>query len=201
MTDAMAGEFEFSLESLWVCFSQNMTIYLWSFFESHLYPFPTNSLNDAYHLMSTLLCLAGLTSWLRRSFMQLLPWFAASFLGLLLIAPTYGTRYLWPLYLLFSCGLASGTNKFLERTTLRYSRARAPRYTLLPFTLLAVRPYLSEASRQRTQGLMEHPDVAPLLERLGEISAETPLRATFIKPRVLTWETGIPCHGYVCGIS
>lgn len=171
--------------------------YRYGVFEALLYPFPSDALNDVYHLAALPLVVLGLASWLRRSASTFAAWFSLATVGVTLAFPLFTTRYLLPLYPLIVLGLLRGI-ELVSRLVLRTRTGLRPAVAAgCVAALVALAGLRLHAVQPRTAGLEELTPVRDLFAVLKAEHEKRPaLRAVFFNPRVLTWETGVPAMGF-----
>jgi hypothetical protein len=162
-----------------------------------LYPFPWNPANDAHHLISVAVTLAGLAMWFRRSWRGLTMWFALAYGAIALVFPLHTTRYMLPLLPLFLVGFLRGVETIVQ-LVLRGSRGRrAAAVTVVAVALLVAGGIRSRVAEPSIGDLTEHASVQRLFAALRhECGTGVRPRIVFFNPRVLTWRTGIPAMGF-----
>jgi hypothetical protein len=173
----------------------NVIGYRFVLFESHLYPFGSDRLDDLFHVFSAAVMAVGLAVWLRQAFTRFLVAFAVVYTVTLISVPVAAPRYFWPLAPLLIFGLLNGV-----RLLARVARpSLAPRTTAvvalaagLGIGALAV---VTGASEPRPVSMVRIPAVQALFTHLARTSTAGQPRVVFIKPRALAWETGIPAMG------
>jgi hypothetical protein len=175
-------------------------VYPFATLDLFLYPLPWNRANDVYHVGICALAAVGLVVWLRAAATSLLAMFALCYVGMLLVLPMQDTRYLMPLAPLAIYLAALGTAIVMRWTAARVHRdlsVSVTRRAALAVTVaIAAASLGQELTRPAPTALMDAPGVRPLFDRLRAARDTTPVRALFMNPRVLTWETGIPAMGF-----
>ena len=175
-------------------------IYPFAILDLFLYPLPWNRANDVYHLGVCALAAVGLVAWVRSAATSLLALFALCYVGMLLVLPMQDTRYLMPLAPLAIYLAALGLAVIVRWVAARMHRDLTPlvarRAALAVIVAIAVAALGQELVRPAPPALMDAPGVRPLFARLSATRDTMPVRALFMNPRVLTWETGIPAMGF-----
>jgi hypothetical protein len=167
-------------------------------FDLFLYPFPWNRTNDVYHLGTAAFAAVGAIGWLRHGWSRLLAIFASCYVGMLAVLPMQDGRYLMPLAPLAVFFAARGISTVVEWSAARVRpgvRSQAQRIsfaTLLAITVIAL---ATQFQRPKPVVLLDADGVRSLFARLTEANRASPARVSFVNPRVLTWETGIPAMG------
>jgi hypothetical protein len=177
---------------------EHLEFYRLTVFYSHLYPLPSDVANRVFHAISVVLMLIGLVAWTRRAWHSMLFLFAISYCVLLLIIPAHQHRYLWPLFPLLVFGLLEGV-----RTVVEWSRNRsgstkgieAARVALIAAALVACGQALRLPGTGDHREGAEPASVRRVYAKLREMKQNESLRVTFVKPRSLAWETGVPAMG------
>lgn len=168
--------------------------------ELFLYPFPWNHVNDAYHVVVSGLAVVGFVVWIRAAVTRLLVLFALCYVGMLLVLPVQDGRYLMPLaplaIYLAALGLATAVRWVSARARHGLSLPTAERAALAVVVTVIALSLAQELTRPTPTVLMDAPGVRPLFARLRAARDTAPVRAVFMNPRVLTWETGVPAMGF-----
>jgi hypothetical protein len=160
---------------------------------SHLYPFPWDRANDAFHALTVALMIVGLTAWVAKNHRNFAFLFALSYGLMLVIMPIQQPRYLWPLYPVFVFGMLNGARIFVAFLTKRPQLAASG---TLAFAIALVPPAgWNVVNDPRPVDLADLPDVSELIHYLEQRPDADHLRVTFFKPRTLGWTTGIPTMG------
>ena len=175
----------------------NLRSYRWAVVESHLYPFPWAAANDVFHVVTGILMLIGLASWLRNSWATFGAIFAVVYVAMLLLLPISQERYLWPLFPFLVFGVLNGIRVLLAGPLLRSRRAAA--FALLAEVVLVPPAMLRVIAAPRQPGLMETAEVLQVVQSVRASSAGPPARVIFYKPRSFAWTTGIPAMGAIGG--
>lgn len=170
-------------------------------FESELYPFPSNGVNDAYHVVASVLVLLGLPLLLWRTRRTFLVTFAAAYGLLLVAAPVAASRYAWPLYPVLGTALALGATVVVQRLASTW-RPRTQRLAAgAPLVALLLLALVTNARATPPPSLVRNPDAqalfAWLVERRRALPPDVPMRVAFHNPRVVTLETRVPAMGIV----
>src|SRR5688572_9559702 len=174
---------------------RNIAFYRLTLFYSHLYPFPSNTANDVFHLISISVMLVGLLSWIRRSKSSLLVCFACAYGLLLLIIPAHQHRYLWPLCPEVVFGLLAGIRLLAARFAMaRFSLAPSA-VSLVVAAVIAITHAVQVPSRADHRSELLAADVASLYETVREMARRESVRVTYAKPRSLAWQTGVHAMG------
>jgi hypothetical protein len=193
ITSAVGSQFSLDPATMLEHVAINMYIYRLGLAESHLYPFPGDLPNDAYHVVSFLLLAAGAAVWLRREWRSFLACFVVAYLGMLIVTPTRAPRYLWPLYPLFALWMLLGLEAVLRRLRPGWPRALREHWALGAAVVLSLSAAVGHVRRPHPPGLEARADAQALFGHLTTL--DPPVRATFFKPRILTWKTRIPAMG------
>ena len=180
--------------------AEAISVYPFAALDLFLYPLPWNRANDVYHLVAALLAVIGAVAWLRRGPTRLLTVFAVFYLGMLFVLPMQDSRYLMPLAPLVLYAFAMGTSSSVRWVAHRTQRPLSPddshRIALVGAVVLAVVTVVHQASLPRPIILLDAPGVRSVFAFLERERATSPVRAAFVNPRVLTWETGVPAMGF-----
>jgi hypothetical protein len=181
--------------------TENVRLYPFLALNLFLYPFPGSWWgNDVYHVLicgvAVLGAVAGLPR-LRNSFFLV---FAACYLGMLLVLPIRDARYLVPVAPvgLFSAslGLAIFVARAARLTRHHLSEGRAASATLGVAAAIAAMTLLNEVTSPRRPAMTDAAGAREVFARLRAAHDSTTVRAVFVNPRVLTWETGVPAMGF-----
>jgi hypothetical protein len=109
-------------------------------------------------------------------------------------------RYLMPLaplaIYLAALGIAVGVRWVGARMHRDLTIPAARRAALAVTVALAAAALGQELARPAPVALMDAPGMAALFGRLRAARDTAPVRALFMNPRVLTWETGVPAMGF-----
>jgi hypothetical protein len=174
----------------------NIGDYRFALFASELYPFPGKLANIVYHVVATGIIVLGLARYARREWRSFLVIFAAVYATMLALAPVADARYAWPLFPLIATSLLAGTSWLVTTLAARRGRTVAPDRIVFGLALAgAVASAVVAAARPVPNTLLEHPDVRALFDQVRRRPTTEPMRAVFMNPRVLTWETGVPAMG------
>jgi hypothetical protein len=175
-------------------------IYPFAVLDLFLYPLPWNRANDVYHLAICGLAAVGFTIWIRTAVKSLLAIFALCYVGMLLVLPMQDGRYLMPLaplaIYLAALGIAVGVRRVGARMHRDLTIPAARRAALAVTVAIAAAALGQELTRPAPVALMDAPGMTALFGRLRAARDTAPVRALFMNPRVLTWETGIPAMGF-----
>ena len=174
----------------------HIMFYRLSAFYGHLYPFPFDRANDAFHVVSISLMCVGLAEWVRRSYRTLLFAFAIGYGAVLFIIPAHDHRYLWPLYPLIVFGLLNGIRMAAAWLGRRLQfRARGEAVALAAAAAIAL-PHAAQVPLQHEHRDKTHAiGMEELYQRIRTMAAHEPMRVMFRKPRSFAWETGVPAMG------
>jgi hypothetical protein len=177
---------------LWRRFLPIFRTYRGSAIEAHLYPFPWDLANDAFHVVSLSLGLLGLLAWTRTGWRSAAWLFTACYLLLLFFAYNRAGRYLVPVFPILIFGLLHGSRLLLSVARRHWSEGRVSNSVAAAGVVLATSTLVVLSVRQpRTGGyLYELPEAASLFDYLRAQPGDT--RVAFTEPRVLSWRTGIP---------
>jgi hypothetical protein len=176
---------------------EHVTFYRLTIFHSHLYPLPADPLNDAFHFVSVVLMGIGLVAWVRRSWRSMLFTFAVVYLAMLMIIPAHQHRYAWPLFPLLVYGLLEGIRIVVTklRPSLMHTRFTPAHFALASAGLIAAGQSLRVPGTGEHRSATEPASVRRVYAKLREMKQHESLRVTFVKPRSLAWETGVPAMG------
>ncbi len=180
--------------------SQSATTYPFATLDLFLYPFPWNRANDAYHLVVAAFAVVGAFSWLPRMRSHISIVFAAFYVGMLLVLPMQDGRYLMPLAplapFLAALGIATTAARVARLTTHGLPTLRTLGVAVAVMVTVVALALGRELTRPRPQVMMDAPGVRALFDRLRAARDSATVRAVFMNPRVLTWETGVPAMGF-----
>lgn len=167
--------------------------YKLAFLQSHLYPFPSNVANDAFHLVSVGLMLIGLAVFAYRTRVQFVTVFAVSYLAMLLVVPVEGgERYMWPISPVLIFGFLYGVSVVAGRIN-RFSRpGQAERVALTVAALVGLGEMVRHPTEAHEPSFAERADVEDIFRYFGERQLTEEPRAAFVRPRILRWESGTP---------
>jgi hypothetical protein len=132
-------------------------------------------------------------AWRRSFLLCFVGWYAL----MLLIAPVSAARYLWPLYPILAATFVLGVATAARAVRPAMSEAHRGMLALACTALIVVGASIQIAIRPAPPTLLGDPDVRSLFAELRAAHAREPVRASFVNPRVLTWETGIPAMAAV----
>jgi hypothetical protein len=179
---------------------ESAKVYPFAALDLFLYPLPWNHANDAYHVVVALLAVVGAARWLPPARWRFSVLFAAFYVAMLLVLPMQDGRYLMPLapLAIYSAGVGIGAlAEWAARLTGRaIEPARARSLALGVFTVVVAGTLARQLTAPRPAVLMDAPGVQQLFARLRAARESTTVRAVFMNPRVLTWETGVPAMGF-----
>jgi hypothetical protein len=183
---------------------QNITesarVYPFAALDLYLYPFPWNRANDAYHFALALLAVVGAADWVRREHRRLLTAFAVFYVGMLLVLPMQDGRYLMPLAPLLLYSTVRGGLIMMQWLATRMGRgalaSRSERVVLITAVAICALTIVTQIRRPTPPVLLDVPGVRSIFGLLRTEHDRSPVRALFVNPRVLTWETGIPAMGF-----
>jgi len=180
--------------------SQGAMIYPFATLDLFLYPFPWNRANDAYHLVVAAFAVVGAFIWLPRMRSHVSIVFGAMYVAMLLVLPMQDARYLMPLAplapFLAGFGITSAAGRVSRLTKHGLTTLRAVRVSAAVMVAVVVLALVRELARPTPQVLMDAPGVRTLFARLQAARDSGAVRAVFVNPRVLTWETGVPAMGF-----
>ena len=166
--------------------------YRWSLLQSHLYPFPSDRLNDGYHLLTVALMFVGLVTWLARdrlrSFLSIV---ALGYFAMLLVAWVASDRYLWPLYPVAIFGLMYAALLMLRRMRSAWTQAQRSRPIIVAGSAVAVLAIVTSARAVPPPSLLDQPEVQELFDHIRSLESTGSPRIAFSNARVLAWETGV----------
>ena len=180
--------------------SEAARVYPFAALDLYLYPFPWNRTNDVYHLALAVPAVIGAVDWFRREYTRLLTAFAVFYIGMLAVLPMQDGRYLMPLAPLLLYATANGAAITVSWIAARLGReglaARGARITLATAVAICALALVTQSRQPPPAVLMDVPGVRSIFSFLRSENAESPVRAVFVNPRVLTWETGVPAMGF-----
>jgi hypothetical protein len=160
-----------------------------SFHYATLYPFPSDAVNNVYHVVAGILAIVGGVVLYRRVRGGFLPWFVGFYLALVLLSPVGGgSRYMIPLQPVLTAAFLLGLVEVGQRARLDGSRAG--------WGALAVAALLAVGAASQTldrQGwLADLPEARGLFDRIRADARSTPrMRVAFSNALVLTEQTGV----------
>jgi len=165
-----------------------------------LFPLPWNLGNDVYHLLICGVAVLGALMWLPRLRNTFLFVFTVVYLGMLFVMPIRHERYLMPLAPLAvffgMAGLAMVARWLARLTRHELTDAGAFRAALGVAGLIVTVALVHELAVPHPPALMDAPGAREVFTRLGAARDSGTVRAVFINPRVLTWQTGVPAMGF-----
>lgn len=180
--------------------AESARVYPFAALDLYLYPFPWNRANDVYHLALGLLAVVGAADWFRRELRRLLTAFAVFYVGMLLVLPMQDGRYLMPLapLLIYStvCGALIVIRWLAARLGRGWLAPRAERVVLLTAVASCTLTIVTHVRQPAPAVLLDVPGVRSIFRVLRTEHDRSPVRALFVNPRVLTWETGVPAMGF-----
>lgn len=167
-------------------------------FSVHLYPFPWNPINDGYHLVTGFLMLLGLVLWTRRHAAAFLFMVLGFYVVVVAMWPAFDGRMLIPIYPLFVYWLVLGAQGLWRRAQPVRSdhRLRLAAMTVVGIVLLHT---LTREEDPNAGSFAALPEVQDVLRVLETDRQRQSVRAVFVKPRVLAWETGLPAMAFFPG--
>lgn len=181
-------------------FVENVRLYPRIVLNLFLYPLPWNWGNDAYHLVICVFAVLGAVVWVPRVRHSFLFVFTVVYLGMLFVMPIRHERYLMPLapvaVFFAMAGLAMAARWLARLTHRELADAGAARVALGVAGLIVTVALVHEFAAPRPPALMDAPGAREVFERLGAARDSGTVRAVFINPRVLTWQTGVPAMGF-----
>lgn len=198
---APSGLREVGFEVLWERVTSSVREYRLAVFDSQLYPFAVNALNDAYHGIAALLSVVGAVHYLRvRPWQSFLFVFSATYCVMILLTPVRDWRYLWPLYpvvlLFFLTGL-----RIVVSFALRPRRRVAEWVTVGAAAAVTLLATVRIARQPDPPSLLGLADVQDLFDRVRETSQGRLVRYSFLNPRVLTLEAGVEAMPWFAAAS
>jgi hypothetical protein len=179
--------------------AESARVYPFAALDLYLYPFPWNRANDVYHLVLGVLAVPGAVDWFRRDWARLLTAFALFYIGMLVVLPMQDGRYLMPLAPLLLYAIANGglvVGRWVASRVRRDATARGPRIVLTAAGAICALALITQMRQPPPAVLMEVPGVRSIFTLLRTEHDRSPVRAVFVNPRVLTWETGVPAMGF-----
>jgi hypothetical protein len=164
-------------------------------FDAQLYPFARDGLNDAYHLVATLLMVVGLLVLGRRAGRSFLAIALTFYVVVLALAPARESRYLWPVFPVLAAATVVGLQRVVEPLT-RGVGERIRRAALLStFAAVLVGALAVALARPAPPSLVALPESRALFAWIDSVRAREPIRIAFQNPRVVTLETRAPAMG------
>lgn len=179
---------------------QAARVYPFAALDLALFPFPWNRLNDVYHLVFMGLAVIGAIHWFRRSYTSLLATFVVFYLAMLFVLPMQDGRYLMPLAPLLVYAAWLGTSVAMRWLAPRLGRPalaeRGERVAFITAAAVALLAFVTQVRQPAPPVLVEVTGVRSVFGLLQRERSSAPVRAVFVNPRVLTWETGVPAMGF-----
>jgi hypothetical protein len=180
---------------------ENLRLYPFLALNLFLYPFPWHWWgNDVYHLLICGFAVLGAIRWLPRLRTSFFLVFAACYLGMLFVMPIRHQRYLMPLapVALFcaSVGIAMFVAWAARLTKHHLSDSRAASASLGIVAAVVAATVVSEVTSPRRPAMTDAPGAREVFARLSAARDSGMVRAVFVNPRVLTWQTGVPAMGF-----
>lgn len=161
-------------------------------FQSQLYPFPSDRLNDVYHVATAVLLVIGLVAWLRTGAARLLVFFAAFYVPMVVLLPRTDHRYFWPLFPLFVFGTLNGIRVVAPLVVPDSPRRLLARAGAVAGIVLAASALVLALRGPRPVRLAQKDEARELFSHMTALARQEPVRVVFFKPRTFAWETGIP---------
>ena len=171
-------------------------VYKASVFDLELYAFPREQLNDAYHLIASLLLVTGGAALLWRYRRSMMTTTVVSYIAILFVSPVSDGRYLWPMYPVLAAGIVVGAttvSRIFSRYVRWYPRSAMPVAIALGIVMLG--SLRQELGVSAPLSLDRLPDAKLLFTWMRERNDKQRMRAMFVNPRVLTIETGVASMG------
>jgi hypothetical protein len=180
---------------------ENVRLYPFLALNLFLYPFPWHWWgNDVYHLLICVFAVLGAIKWLPRLRHSFFPFFAVCYLGMLFVMPIQHPRYLMPLapvgLFCASLGIAMAVAWAARLTRHRLSESRAAPASLGVVVAVVAATLVTEVTSPRRPAMTDAPGAREVFARLSAAQDSGTVRAVFVNPRVLTWETGVPAMGF-----
>lgn len=171
----------------------NALAYRSAIFDALLRPTPSRLINGAYFVIAACLVMLGAVQWLRRSWRSFLFCFVVAYVAMLLVAPVRESRYLWPLFPMVELWLLLGLKTFVA--VLRPNRPRAERVVLATAAVISACAIGVHLTKPAPVSFPDLPPVRRLFAEVQQIARQQRMRAVFVNPRVLTWNTRVPAMG------
>ena len=164
-----------------------------------LYPFASNTANDAYHGLITIPMLVGGVLFLRRQYRSVLACFILTYVAVLLLSPVREPRYAWPLIPLTMVLIAQGLSWMGMRYLPMNLKPATPRFILVLTAVVTTAAAVQLARKPPRFSLSGDPDTIALFDWVRATADTSKMRVVFTNPRVLTLETGVPSMGIPFG--
>ncbi len=171
--------------------------YIGAAFEMALYPSAIASINNAYHIVSSVILIVGVVLLARTAWRSYMSAVCVVYVAMLFTAEVDSGRYVWPLFPVGVAALAVGVTTAVGLVRTRAVAVRAPLVAACLLGIIAAGATFTEMTRPRPQFFAGSPDGEALFAFLREANAKEPMRAVFSNPRVVTLETGVPAMGNV----
>ncbi|HEV8364940.1 MAG TPA: hypothetical protein VGQ52_15610 [Gemmatimonadaceae bacterium] len=171
-------------------------VYKASVFDLELYAFPREKLNDAYHLIASLLLVAGAGALLWRYRRTMLTATVLAYVAILFVSPVSDGRYLWPMYPVLAAGMvigATAVSRSITRYVRWYPRSAVP--VAIALVIIMLGALRAELGVSAPLSLDRLPDAKQLFAWMRDRNNKQPMRAMFVNPRVLSIETGVASMG------
>jgi hypothetical protein len=185
---------------LFASIGEALRVYPFAAMELFLYPFPGDRVNDIYHVMCAGFAAIGAVRWVRAEYRTLPALFVVCYGGLLAVFPMQDTRYLMPLaplvvYAMW-LGVVTTARWIAARSNHSPESQKAGRVTVVAAGAIAAIALVVLLRQPSPVPLLDAPGVRSIFSLLRNEHARAPVRAVFVNPRVLTWETGVPAMGF-----
>ena len=179
---------------------QALRVYPFAAIELFLYPFPGDRANDIYHVVCAAFAAIGAVRWIRAEYRSFPAVFIVCYGGLLAVFRWQDSRYLMPLaplvvYVMW-LGVVTTTRWIASRSNRSLESQKVARATVVAAGAIASIALVVLSRQPSPVPLLEAPGVRSIFSLLRNEHARSPVRAVFVNPRVLTWETGVPAMGF-----
>jgi hypothetical protein len=157
-----------------------------------LYPVPGNLANDIYHGIALVIVAVGIAEWIWRKWRSFSVILSVLYCVMIISVQVHSSRYLWPLFPVLVFGLLNGGRVLLEKARPGWKKAQRRGAVLAAAGVIVFSSIFFGPSVAPKGSLERLPAVQELFDHLREAASTEELRVAFVKPRVLSWETGIP---------
>ena len=172
--------------------------YRYALFDAELYPFGRKALDQAWHILATVLMLTGGITVLRRLRCSLVTCFLVAYAIMLVVVRQSDGRFLWPMLPLVGAAIAVGLTNVVAFLHQRNPGPHPPAFSRLAVGLSAVLLLMAlgrELGATRPFAITGTPDSDALYAFLRVERARGLARAMYYNPRVLTLYSGVPAMG------
>lgn len=172
---------------------QTLRVYPFAALGAQLYPFAWDLPNDIYHVLASILMLAGTVALLWRLRRTMLTATAIMYVCLLAGSPATSSRYIWPLLPVLAAGFVVGLTTVCRAIAGRFGWVRrAPGLAALVLAFVMIGALARELRTQALPSDYRDSDVRALFAWLANLRTRERVRVVYSNPRVLTLETRVP---------